>query len=119
MASDGAEGSEACWAVARTVRQKEPQPAATYFDEVLSGAHCGSNWYEGNPGALGRQDAQPAFSGPLAPALLGFDESIDDFCAHELGGWEARDVKDLGHARERRAACEPNCTSHAPHAFAQ
>jgi hypothetical protein len=40
---------------------------------------CTSNIcrYEGNPGELGKAGQLPSFNGADAPALLGFDESID------------------------------------------
>ena len=50
-----------------------------YFDDVRRGAACNTNWYEGNSGDLGRQDKLPQFPSS-APALLGFDETIDQFC---------------------------------------
>jgi hypothetical protein len=56
-------------------------------------------WYEGNPGDLGKENQLPSFARGKASALLGFDETIDDFCAHELGGWDDGDVKAMGHAR--------------------
>jgi len=50
----------------------------TFFSDTLSGAHCDTNWYEGNNGDLGR--VTPSFAEP-APALLGFDSPIDTYCA--------------------------------------
>jgi len=52
------------------------QPASRFFDLILEGRLCGSNWYEGTEGMFG----QPWFPDDTSPALLGFDESIDDFC---------------------------------------
>ena len=59
------------------------QPTAQYFAEVKAGANCGDNWFEGSPGALGKRGKPPNFSG-MAPALLGFDETIEGFCKKEF-----------------------------------
>lgn len=40
--------------------------------------------YEGNPGDLGREGWMHTFPA-MAPALLGFDERIDDYCGHQAG----------------------------------
>ena len=51
-----------------------------------NGGSCNTNWYEGNAGGaaenqLGRAHVTPRFEGhKQAPALLGFDETIDAFC---------------------------------------
>ncbi|KAL1499574.1 hypothetical protein AB1Y20_011775 [Prymnesium parvum] len=58
------------------------QHADSYFDDVKSGAHCDSNWFEGSPGNLGLVGVPPKFTAQ-APALLGFDESIEWFCTKE------------------------------------
>ena len=47
--------------------------------ETREGHDCQTNWYEGNDGPLGKPGAVPRFS-DHAPALLGFDETIDGFC---------------------------------------
>jgi len=60
------------------------QQAYTFFQQALAGTHCGTNWYEGNAGALGDAHTIPTFKHP-APALLGFDEAIDDYCS-QMGG---------------------------------
>jgi len=67
-------GDDRCWD--RDRAHWIPQPADTYFDELLRGTHCQTtDWHEnapwGNQGNF-RQDA--------APALLGFDNSIHSFC---------------------------------------
>ena len=67
-----------CWDVRRDAHDTR-QDAATYFREAFSGAHCESNWYEGNKGPLGASGQVPSFSAD-APAVLGFDETIDAFC---------------------------------------
>mmetsp|Transcript_14645 Transcript_14645/g.43663 ORF Transcript_14645/g.43663 Transcript_14645/m.43663 type:complete len:438 (+) Transcript_14645:1-1314(+) len=55
------------------------QDIETYFREAKDGVDCHTNWYEGNQGELGIPGAIPKFTG-RAPALLGFDETIDGFC---------------------------------------
>jgi len=55
------------------------QASSAFFADVKEGKWCDSNWYEGVPGDLGDMNRRPRFSGQ-APALLGFDETIDDFC---------------------------------------
>ena len=91
----------ACWSVNRVIPasgKRETQDSATFFAETLAGTHCGStNWYEGNPGALGREGTPPRFRHAEAGALFGFDETIDDFCAGALGGWDR--ARDYGHAQ--------------------
>ena len=91
--------SPPCWGVERVAQKRgstysppQKQPAARYFREALTGAHCSTNWYEGNFGDLGQADRIPKFTSGRAPALLGFDESIDEHCTAALG------VKGLGHA---------------------
>ena len=77
----------ACWDVNRN-NDQENQPSGKYFEEVLTGAHCYTNWYVGNDGELGRpHNALPGGfnDNQEAPALLGFDESIDSFCKSTLG----------------------------------
>ena len=57
-----------------------------FFDKAELGTNCGRNWYEGSGGQLGDGNLGPskAWIWPhftrSAPALLGFDESIDGFC---------------------------------------
>ena len=74
-------GHPACWEAVRD-QPKVSQMSGTFFDETLDGRHCDSNWFEGNGGALGTTGAE--FFEARAPALLGFDESIDGYCAHSL-----------------------------------
>ena len=84
------------------VKRDDPEvaiDASRYFRETFSGVHCGSNWYSGNPDELGAEDSDPPTFTRDAPALLGFDETIDDYCsaapetnpsAHQRGGhWHA------------------------------
>ena len=66
---------------------------SAFFDGALNGDTCSRNWYEGNPGTLGRIDGgpskdwvEPHFERE-APALLGFDEDIDGHCGAR-GGWD-------------------------------
>jgi len=73
----------ACWNRRREDAWWEEMPASVYFDDVISGRVCGTNWYEGNMNELGLQNHQPSFPGKAAPALLGFDESIDAFCQRD------------------------------------
>lgn len=88
-------GEPNCWDARRDATRAR-QDASTYFAETWSGTHCGSNWYEGNPGQLGESRHVPTFNAD-APALLGFDETIDEYCAaqpkrngHPEGGhWHA------------------------------
>jgi len=62
------------------------QETHVFFQETKAGKHCDTNWYEGNNGPLGYQDSRPQFS-DQAPALLGFDETIDQFCKDERKQW--------------------------------
>ncbi|KAL1524411.1 hypothetical protein AB1Y20_019306 [Prymnesium parvum] len=74
-----------CWDIQRD-SSTQRQPASKYFEETIRGDHCDSNWYEGNPNwRLGdpNRHLPMYFTGP-APALLGFDESIDEFCHAKL-----------------------------------
>lgn len=71
-------GKPNCWDVKRDAHGTRQDPT-TYFREAFSGAHCGTNWYEGNKGKLGEADRLPTYSAD-APALLGFDETIDGYC---------------------------------------
>ena len=96
-------GRPMCWTVPRD-NQGARQAPATYFNDIASGAHCATNWYEGNNGNLGQQDQIPQFTADDAPALLGFDESIDQYCAETLGSWGG------GHA-ERCVAANLNILS--------
>lgn len=68
-----------------------------FFNRVWKGDWCDRNWYHGNPGGIGdfwggpdKDWVWPRFVEP-APALLGFDESIDSYC--ERGDWSQK-----GHA---------------------
>ena len=88
----------ACWAVNRETLNSEMQPMSseTFFTETLAGTHCNTNWYEGNVGDLGKAGRLPSYARPAAPALFGFDETIDEFCADNIGGWEV--ATSLDHA---------------------
>lgn len=76
-------GASVCWERKRDERWK-PIPAATFFEEASAGTHCDSNWYEGNSGDLGKHDYRTTFA-KEAPALLGFDETIDKACSNHDG----------------------------------
>ena len=78
--ADGRPVRPSCWDVSRDQRGAHRSSAEAYFQGVLQGSSCGTNWYEGNPGELG-QRYKPPFFESNAPALLGFDESIDGYCA--------------------------------------
>lgn len=67
-----APGSEDCWL---WTQQGHAQSADAYFDDTWRGAHCANNWYAGNPGIK-----QPPPVTADAPALFGFDHTIDQFC---------------------------------------
>ena len=76
--SEMSDGEPACWERSRATPFSH-QSAATYFNDLVSGVHCNTNWYEGNQGELGYGGRLPYFS-QNAPALLGFDESITWYC---------------------------------------
>lgn len=66
----------------------------SFFLNAMNGQTCGRNWFEGNQGPLGWADRNPTmldrwphYTAP-APALLGFDESIDAVCASRNGGFD-------------------------------
>jgi len=66
-------GDEACWSRVRHAKW-DHQPAEQYFEDILSGRYCQlTDWYEGSTTGHG-------FFGPDAPALLGFDADIHNFC---------------------------------------
>ena len=69
--------SNRCWSVDRENWQRR-QPASSFFDGMVSGRFCDSNWYRGNAGELGRRKA-PNYTAP-APALLGYDPAVDWAC---------------------------------------
>lgn len=74
----------ACWDSKRD-DAKTRQPMHTYFEEVLAGTYCGSNWYEGNPGLLGLQGRPPtSFYIDDAPALFGVDADIGSVCQNAM-----------------------------------
>lgn len=74
-----AKGRPNCWDIRRDSTWAR-QPSSAYFEETLRGAHCNTNWYTGNEGELGQVGRFPQFTSNVAPALLGFDETIDSFC---------------------------------------
>lgn len=66
--------------------------AQTFFPSVLSGDGCEIDWYEGaGPGAGGELNGpadRPRFPAPGdAPALLGFDNTIWQYCSEQGGTW--------------------------------
>lgn len=75
------DGQPTCFERRRDQKDRE-QPPHEYFQETKMGTNCNSNWFEGCPGNLGRVNQPPHFTA-MAPALLGFDETIDWFCNKE------------------------------------
>ena len=58
---------------------------------MLSGRWCSSNWYAGTAGDDGVGDRGPEFRDFRSyPALLGFDEAIDDMCHGNEGAGHAQ-----------------------------
>jgi hypothetical protein len=74
-----------------------------FFEAAWEGTECATrNWYTGNEGDLGDPYGGPASPTTRlarftedAPAVLGFDESIDHYCVSR-GGWNPGGVS--GHA---------------------
>ena len=94
----------ACWEVRRDLKETS---ANKFFRDTFKGAHCNSNWFEGNKGELGQDWKLPHFSGD-APALLGFDETIDSYCgAHRFGsdGKPKNDYAPYHNAYQHAKAC--------------
>ena len=83
-------GRKSCWDVQRDDKKRK-QTASAFFDETFRGVHCDSNWFEGNYGMLGSEYERPMFSRD-APALLGFDETIDGYCNREPKDNEYKDL---------------------------
>ena len=60
---------------------------------AYNGDNCEQNWHRGAPGKLGYETGQSGPTDPTgfvrftdqAPALLGFDEDLDLYCAHRIG----------------------------------
>lgn len=73
------QGAPACWEVHRDAPHRRLSPAQ-FFRQTESGAHCQTNWYEGHSGTLGHPGYLPQFAAP-APALLGYDAGIHQYCA--------------------------------------
>ena len=96
-------GRPACWDRKRVKDYDEPaesQNASTYFDAALRGDDCRTNWYEGNYGRMGEEWlVEPGYKHEAA-ALLGFDESIDEYCMDRAPGWG----RNKGHAERCIAA---------------
>ena len=89
-------GEYACWGNGNQGYQ--------YFDDAWWGRGCEKNWYTGNGGRLGQTGGGPSkrYVDPHftqnAPALLGFDESIDWYCnAH--GGRGGNHAENCVHAQ--------------------
>lgn len=86
-------GEQGCW-------DRSPDGSAVrtgdafdrFWHDLSQGSGCGRNWYTGNDGGLGQTNGGPTqswvtphFTSPHAPALLGFDENIDDYCGEQSG----------------------------------
>lgn len=67
-----ARGDAGCW---------ETLGGETFFDHALAGTWCDRNWMEGG---YGSEADRPDFGAP-APALLGFDTTIWEYCSRESG----------------------------------
>lgn len=85
------DGDTACWG----------RDGPKYFDDAWWGRSCDRNWYTGTPGSqLGDVNrngpidprVEPHFTDGLAPALLGFDETIDAYCAARGSGDQHSEV---------------------------
>jgi len=75
-----AAGEKGCWSFRGGQR---------WFDDVLAGRQCDRNWYEGVLGELGAAGT-PTPTWPLseAPALLGTEAGILDYCRSATGAGE-------------------------------
>jgi len=69
-----------------------------FFRETLAGKTCDRNWLEGG---VGSANTRPYSGGPQSPALLGFDETILEFCSGQLG-MDPWDGGDLNHKLAQR-----------------
>jgi len=62
---------------------------SAFFEDAWLGTSCSRNWYTGNRGTLGTigpaSNQSREHYTAAAPALLGFDESIDDYCFRHGG----------------------------------
>ena len=76
-------GQPTCFERSRDEEGNRPIDPRVFAEETRNGTHCDVNWYEGNEGLLGAAGRTPYFSNTIAPALFGFDESIDKFCTWE------------------------------------
>lgn len=91
-----------CWSTRRD-SEGINQSASIFFDELVSGAHCESNWYEGNRGEwIGAVNAIHQPRPVPVPALFGFDDSIDDFCWGNLWGKSKDRRSEDGHTHATR-----------------
>ena len=52
----------------------------SFFDRTFNGGECNQNFYEGT-------HDWPHYNVPTAPALLGFGNTIMEFCLRQLGQW--------------------------------
>ena len=61
-----------CW---HSDERGKPQTAQAFFSKVAAGSHCAINWYRDRGQIL----SPPRYVNN-APALFGFDESIEAYC---------------------------------------
>ena len=112
MSMDDGDQQPACWNVDRVLKDHthtQWQATDTYWEETASGRWCDTNWYETDNGDdIGKPDVKfpPLLDkNRVAPAAFGFDESIDQHCAAELGKMGQRaDPNAWAHARNCQRA---------------
>lgn len=75
-------GAPACWDRKRDAPHRRLKPL-TFFQQAENGTFCRTNWYEGHANELGEPGRLPPFASP-APALLGYDDGIFEYCAAAL-----------------------------------
>ena len=104
-------GRAACWSMEREGMDRRRVPEQRYFDMALTESQCHrTNWYEGTTwqhGVLGGNGDKQRFT-DLAPALLGFDETIDTYCSAHIDA--KKDHPWLGHS-ERCVMANKNILS--------
>jgi hypothetical protein len=77
----GEGGIPGCWTSAVGANGEPFATSLEYFDWVLSAdTSCEINWLEGTSSPMHRDGIPPQFPKGSAPALLGFDQTIFDFC---------------------------------------
>jgi len=76
-----------CWEVKRERKEeyeyrRDSQESSSFFQETLENKHCKTNWFEGNDGNLGSSHHVDHFGGAVAPALIGFEDNVDELCTN-------------------------------------